>query len=69
MNVIGWSVAMQMGGHVFAITHQDRGMIRRPASVGWNNALKPILTRLINEDIYYAFQADIADVVEETLRK
>ena len=50
---------------------QNRGMVSKSASVGWNGAVKTQFDQVtfIDEDVDYPHRVGIADVVVETLGK
>ncbi len=50
---------------------QDRGVVSRPASIGWNDTFKTQSDQVefVDEDVDYADRIGIADVVVEALGK
>jgi hypothetical protein len=50
---------------------EDRGVVSRPASIGWNGAFKAQIDQVefVDEDVDYALRISIADVVVQALGK
>ncbi|MNR01990.1 hypothetical protein D3C85_1178260 [compost metagenome] len=50
---------------------QDRGVVSRPASIGWNGTFKTQIDQVefVDKDVDYAHRIGIADVVVEALGK
>lgn len=50
---------------------QDRGVVSRPASIGWNGTLKTQIDQVefVDKDVDYTHRIGIADIVVEALGK